>query len=148
MIDAYGAQVVADTLDVTLRSIQNYVSEVKSTNPHENTARKIHEIYAKHTAGVPIKTEKKDAATEDYKDKYIALLEKQVHEKDERIAYLMGRLNSDVVELKEHLNLHSVYLKVLYQVTQLHRAKTEKEPLENIQKQTGKLYAEVLAGAS
>jgi hypothetical protein len=73
---------------------------------------------------------------DDYKDKYIALLEKQLKDKDERIEYLLGRLNSDVVEIKQHLNINSAYLKSHHRSFQLHRAKTEKEPLKSIEEQT------------
>jgi transcriptional regulator with XRE-family HTH domain len=48
---------LSDLLEVTERSIQNYISETSPTNPHPKTVRKIREVYDQHILGIesPVK---------------------------------------------------------------------------------------------
>lgn len=82
LLEAYDTELIAGLLGVTGRSIQNYTS-VNPTTPHKSTLRKLDEIFAKHSKGERLdvtETKNPDRVDQDYKDKYITLLESRVKE--------------------------------------------------------------------
>jgi DNA-binding transcriptional MerR regulator len=169
LINAHGAQVVADALGVTLRSIQNYVSETKSLTPHESTIRKIHEVFAKHGSGLPLANGKEAPVLEGNEkiisllEKHISVLERQIDEKDrliedkaEHIKALRYELNSAVEELKRQqtelmiqTKLNRGYGKGILSVLEvvLHNQEPKKSP-EKIRSDVDKMVVEAMRGAS
>lgn len=157
LVNAYGAQSVADLLDVTLRSIQNYLSETNPTNPHPNTTRKIHELYAKHKTGEGLKAEKNNnnGAGDEYKDKYIKLLESQIIEKDSliqqknnHIAKLEDKISLSVGELQKQAVINRAYLRTALDREDDILSILEKKPITVVQADTDKRLSEHLTGAS
>jgi hypothetical protein len=81
-------------------------------------------------------------------ERQIALLEQQLRQKDERITYLIDKLNSDFVWLRQSAGITAAYAKAVFQSCAPHRAKTEGIPLKKVVDEMDTLYAEAMAEVS
>jgi len=78
LYNTYTGKELEQAIGVTTRSIQNYLKEENRTTPSNDVVSNIREAYAKHANGEPIKKESAPLEGADYKDKYIALLERNL----------------------------------------------------------------------
>lgn len=73
--NAYGAGVVAKLLGITDRAIEKWFEE-PNRSPRAGTLGTLSELFERHCKGENLA---KNALSEDYRDKYVALLESQVN---------------------------------------------------------------------
>src|SRR6478609_10285078 len=86
--NAYGAGVVAKLLGITDRAIEKWFQS-PDISPRQATLRTISELYQKHIEGVDVA---KNALSDDYRDKYVELLEKQVATLTDQVNLATGEL--------------------------------------------------------
>lgn len=171
LIETYGRQDVADKLEVSLRSIQFYISDTNRKVPHENTMRKIDELYRRHKEGKGI-AEQKRANHNTLHDEIVELLREkaemlkqqnddyrnQLRIKDARVdeifkttaeLQVMNKLlSSELQEVKGLLKIATAYALAHFRAFQIHRLKTEKQAQEaQIADEMRSLYGEALAEA-
>ena len=130
LVKAYSTEEIAESIGVTVRSIQNYLSETKPTTPHPDTLRKIDETFAKYREGKPISGQMKGLSTSmdgDITSRYIDLLEVQVKDREllKEVLQRLGEISNDLyvfaamqkawqefwtehVPLKQKMNLEEV----------------------------------------
>lgn len=121
---------------------------------------KFKEVYAE--ALQQIEAENNNNTGDDYKEKYIAILEKQLTEKDHQIelknnhiaeltakyAVIEERLNSTLLELQKQAVINRSFLKTALLVLGRVVANQEKKTPEKIHSEISKLLGEVQVGAS
>ena len=95
LVKAYGANVIADLLDTTERGMQYWTASEERKVPREATQRKIHELFMKHSNGEDLTLLKSDNA--DYKDKYIASIEKENTRLNRDLELSLGELRHNIL---------------------------------------------------
>lgn len=178
LVKAYGAQLTADLLGVSLRTINNYLRNDKPTTPHEGTLRKLQEIYSKHQHGIDLSKEKRPQIVTNNShgsnthlhynggdeangkiisllEKHIAVLESQlaekdrlIHEKNGHIRTLENQISLSVMELQKQAVVNRAYQKTVLRLQDDILVILQKKPLSVIQNYSDKLLAEALAGGS
>jgi hypothetical protein len=126
LIKAYGLEVVAKLLDKTGRGVQYWISDTDPKTPGPNTIRTIHELHVKHVSGINLVQE----PTGDYKDKYIASLERE-----------NARLQRDLDLSLGELRHNSLLTRAMLETTQ-------ELLFEVLAGKNKKLYAEIADSAS
>ena len=74
LYESYKGKELEEVLGVTTRSIQNYLKEENPSTPGKEVIAAIREVFAKHSAGIPIGQLKPNDSDDDYKEKYFGLL--------------------------------------------------------------------------
>lgn len=118
---AYGSAGLAELLGITERAMQIWLAD-HTRKPRAETLRKLGELFARHQNGENIAM---PVDATDYKDKYIASLEKQ-----NRI--LEDQLNSATGELRHIAVMNFAMLKVMRKTAAQILAKVEKGDLQKI----------------
>lgn len=140
LYETYKGQEVADAVGVSIRQIQNYLKSANPAIPSKDVVLKIREAFVKHQKGEPIH----DTDRIDFKDKYIASLEKQVRFLEEDNKRLEDQLNSATGELRHIAVMNYAMLKGIRMPVAKILAKVEKGDLRsvvhNIDKETSGFY--------
>jgi len=74
LYDLYKGQEVADAVGVSIRQVQNYLRKDNPAIPSKEVINNIHEAFANHKKGIKLQPVVADS---NYKDKYIASLERE-----------------------------------------------------------------------
>jgi predicted transcriptional regulator len=161
LLRRYTQQEVANMLGVSLRSVQNYVAEESPKKPSKEVSRKIHEVHKElfeneHTGHLKkaLETKVEEPKSiyikriplnkeQDYKDKYIALLEERLQEQGQ----IIDRLKTVEQHLSEaKRNQEIMYaLQVGFQEYSIeYFAKQGRSKVEVVQQRIGEIAASVL----
>lgn len=131
LITAYGSEVLAKLLDVSERSVQIWVSHPSRT-PRDETLRTLGELFERHMNGEDV-TVVEDAT--DYKDKYIASLEREN-------ARLQKDLDLSLGEVRHNILLSRATAEVTQNLVIEFLAKQRKMTWEELAVEVGKLNGE------